>query len=65
MESTWISQKLNPTVKFVNVGTDRSEKTVQSDQGLHCLPNHMYLIDTLLYRINRLLHFLYGYGIGG
>ena len=74
MESTWISQKLNPTVKILNVGTDRSEQTVrtlirlllqeQSDQGLHCFPNHMYHTDTLLYRKYRLLHFLDIYDIG-
>ena len=47
------------TVKTLCVGTNRSEQTVktqirlllkeQSDQGLHCLPFHLYLLDEFLF----------------
>ena len=45
--------------KFLVGGTDRAEQTVstqirllleeQSDQGLHCLPFHLHILDTYLY----------------
>ena len=47
------------TVIILNIGTNRCEKTVQtqirlllkeqSDQGLHCLPFHRHLLDVLLH----------------
>ena len=46
------------TIKILSIGTDRSEQTVQtqirlllkeqSDQGLHCLPCNLHLLDSLL-----------------
>ena len=55
------------TVKIPNIGTDRSEQTVQtqirllpkeqSDQDLHCLPFYVHLVDILLPPQTNLLHF--------
>ena len=55
------------TIKILNGMTDRSEQTVQtqirlllkeqSDQGLHCLPFHLHLLDVLLHCKTKLFHF--------
>ena len=47
------------TIRILGTGADRSEQIVQtqirlllkdqSDQGLHCLPVHVQLLDTLLH----------------
>ena len=51
------------TIKVLNIGTDRSEQTVQtqirlllkeqSDQGIHCLPFHLHVFDILLHSISK------------
>ena len=53
------TQMLTGTVMMLSFRTDRSGQTVQtqirllleeqSDQGLHCLPFHLHLLDALLY----------------
>ena len=51
------------TVMILIFRTDRSEQTAQTqirlllDKGLHCLPFHLHLLDTLLYGINFLFEF--------
>ena len=55
------------TMKILNIETVRSEQTVQtqirlllseqSDQGPHCFPFHLHLLDALLYCKTKLFLF--------
>ena len=55
--------------KNPSIGTYRPEQTVQTkltllleeqfDQGLHCLPAHLYLLDALLHRKTTVFHFFF------
>ena len=54
-----LSENCKHTVMILSFRTDRPRQTVQtqirllleeqSDQGLHCLPFHLHLLDSLLY----------------
>ena len=50
------SKKLHTTVKILCIGTDRSQQTVQSDQGLRCLPFHQHLSDALMQSYTKLFY---------
>ena len=63
---------IKPTVMILNIGTDRSEQTVQtqirlllmeqSDQGLFCLLFCLHLLNTILHCKIQLFQLLDNYG---
>ena len=48
---------MEPFTFILSFRTDRSWQTVQSDQGLHCLLYHFYLLDEMSEGLDYLFEF--------